>query len=163
LYVGFGLTDPYVLEQIAHVLELSRGNVAPSYALMKRGQGDRGDLWENYNIRLIEYEDHGPPLAALLQEIAARAFGAPVAPAPEPAVTAPLSRDLADLVPDGSAMGSPRLVAKPAPEPTAGPAPSAVALRTSRREDSAIAPGPARPIIQRAGLVEELGGELRRS
>lgn len=80
LYIGFGLTDPYVLEQIAHVLELTRGSVAPSYALMKQGQGNRGDLWENYNVRLIEYAEHDM-LAGLLGDIARQAFGAPAAPA----------------------------------------------------------------------------------
>jgi hypothetical protein len=87
LYVGFGLTDPYVLEQIAHVLELTRGSLAPSYALMKQGQGNRGDLWENYNVRLIEYAEHDM-LAGLLNDIAGQAFGAPVAsPAPVPAAS----------------------------------------------------------------------------
>ena len=84
LYVGFGLTDPYVLEQIAHVLELTRGSVAPSYALMKQGQGNRGDLWENYNVRLIEYAEHDM-LAGLLGDISRQAFGAPAAsPASSP-------------------------------------------------------------------------------
>lgn len=75
LYVGFSLNDPYVIQQIQHVLQLTKGQSAPSYALMKRGQGDRGVLWMNYNIQLIEYEDHGAPLAELLRSLARSAFG----------------------------------------------------------------------------------------
>jgi hypothetical protein len=126
LYIGFGLTDPYVLEQIAHVLDFSRGNVAPSYALMKAGEGNRGDLWENYNVRLIEYEDHGAPLAALLQKIATEAFGAPE-----------VDRSLA---PEGAGMGA-----------------------SQKIPQRSVAPEPVKPIIQRERLVEDLGGELRRS
>jgi hypothetical protein len=233
LYIGFGLTDPYVLEQIAHVLDLSRGNVAPSYALMKQGQGNRGDLWENYNVRLIEYEDHGAPLAALLQEIAGQAFDAPMAatpavaapmaagpgsgappgglksygpdfplqaqPDPTPVVAGPepeadtaVSRGGAippapaakpaavpattgdrNLGLDGASMGSqqasPRRASPPAPvqmRPDAKSAPArsgATSPPIPQRSVRAVAPDPVKPIIQRTRLVEDLGGELRRS
>jgi SIR2-like domain len=233
LYIGFGLTDPYVLEQIAHVLELSRGNVAPSYALMKQGQGNRGDLWENYNVRLIEYEDHGAPLAALLQQIAVQAFGVPPAappadapaflassgppmpagaalggppggldfavdagPAPDaettgfrgPAAGSPVTAPkpaakpapIGDrsLVPEGAGMGSAQNIARRASPPapaaldsrpvtrSAQPAQARSAITPtpipqSRTGD--VTPEPAKPIIERTRLVEELGRELRRS
>jgi hypothetical protein len=231
LYIGFGLTDPYVLEQIAHVLEFSRGNVAPSYALMKRGQGNRGDLWENYNVRLIEYEDHGAPLASLLQEIATQAFPAPDAAVQEATrevfSAAPTSAEpRLDRKPDGPMFpstadpreqpwpepeptvsrgpaGAPASAAKPAPKPAPADrnlglegvslgAQQKIAPRVSRSAPADsddmggsdeipstrsgappppipqgrardVAPEPAKPIIQRTRLVEELGGELRRS
>jgi hypothetical protein len=77
LYVGFSLSDPYVLQQIADVLRLSKGKGVPSYALMKKGQGNAAALWENYNIQLVEYEDHGEPLAQLMRDLARMAFEAP--------------------------------------------------------------------------------------
>lgn len=135
LYVGFGLTDPYVLEQIAHVLELTRGSVAPSYALMKQGQGNRGDLWENYNVRLIEYAEHDM-LAGVLDEIARQAFGAPAAspaavPAASPAteraaVSEAVSRSVDDDRPirraaQGEADESPVRHPVPAAKPAAPP------------------------------------------
>jgi hypothetical protein len=79
LYVGFSLSDPYVLQQIADVLKMSKGKGAPSFALMKKGQGDASALWFNYNIQLIEYEDHGAPLAEVLREITRLSFDAPAA------------------------------------------------------------------------------------
>jgi hypothetical protein len=77
LYVGFSLSDPYVLQQIKHVLDLTDRMGPPSYALMKAGEGDAAALWSNYNIRLVEYADHGRPLVELLGEIALRAFPPP--------------------------------------------------------------------------------------
>jgi hypothetical protein len=193
LYIGFGLTDPYVLEQIAHVLELTRGNVAPSYALMIRGQGNRGDLWENYNVRLIEYEDHGAPLVELLQKIATQAFGAPspagpesgesplisyhgaAPPAAEPAPATPPTTVFAkvaelgaELMPGGSAMGSqqsaPKPVSSPASQPVPAPASGGAAPPPLPQSRShERAPEPGKPIIQRTRLVQDLGNELRRS
>jgi hypothetical protein len=87
LYIGFSLSDPYVLQEIKYVLDLTDRKGPPSYALMKKGQGDAGALWSNYNIQLVEYADHGPPLAALLQEIALQAFPPPAPPAPPPDAT----------------------------------------------------------------------------
>lgn len=138
LYIGFGLTDPYVLEQIAHVLDLTRGSVAPSYALMKQGQGNKADLWENYNVRLIEYAEHDM-LPGLIGDIARQAFGAPAA---QVAIAAPVAvpRDLSfdvNVGPvGGTAMGSPA---------TGG-------------EDATRT-----PIIERSQLVDAFGRELVRS
>lgn len=75
LYVGFSLNDPYVLQQITDVLDMTKFKNAPSFALMKQGEADGAALWANYNIQLIEYPDHGPPLTRLLGDIAGRAFG----------------------------------------------------------------------------------------
>jgi SIR2-like protein len=87
LYVGFSFSDPYVLKQIEHVLGITKGRHVPSFALMKKGSIERGALWPRYNIQLIEYEDHGPPLAACLNALSRAAFGEPPAPRmPPPAV-----------------------------------------------------------------------------
>lgn len=75
LYMGFSFTDPYVLKQLEHVIGITKGRHVPSFALMKKGTLDRGVLWPRYNIQLVEYEDHGPPLAAFLRGLAQAAFG----------------------------------------------------------------------------------------
>lgn len=75
LYMGFSFTDPYVLKQLEHVIGITKGRGVPSFALMKKGQIDRGALWPKYNIQLVEYEDHGPPLAEFLRGLAQAAFG----------------------------------------------------------------------------------------
>jgi hypothetical protein len=75
LYMGFSFSDPYVLKQLEHVIGITKGRGVPSFALMKKGQLDRGALWPKYNIQLVEYEDHGPPLAAFLRGLAQAAFG----------------------------------------------------------------------------------------
>jgi hypothetical protein len=75
LYMGFSFSDPYVLKQLEHVIGITKGRHVPSFALMKKGQLDRGALWPKYNIQLVEYEDHGPPLAAFLRGLAQAAFG----------------------------------------------------------------------------------------
>jgi hypothetical protein len=86
LYMGFSFSDPYVLKQLEHVIGITKGRHVPSFALMKKGQIDRGALWPKYNIQLVEYEDHGAPLAEFLRGLAQAAFGpkGPVAPPPPP-------------------------------------------------------------------------------
>lgn len=114
LYVGFSFNDTYVLKQIEHVLGITKGRHVPSFALMKKGSIDRGALWPRYNIQLIEYEDHGPPLAACLNALARAAFGQ--APVPRPA-----SFDLESF----SSPASPPRVPQAAPVPQAAqPTPS---------------------------------------
>jgi len=75
LYLGFSFSDPYVLKQLEHVIGITKGRHVPSFALMKKGQIDRGALWPKYNIQLVEYEDHGAPLAEFLRGLAKAAFG----------------------------------------------------------------------------------------
>lgn len=75
LYMGFSFSDPYVLKQLEHVIGITKGRQIPSFALMKKGQIDRGALWPKYNIQLVEYEDHGAPLAEFLRGLAQAAFG----------------------------------------------------------------------------------------
>jgi hypothetical protein len=75
LYMGFSFSDPYVLKQLEHVIGITKGRHVPSFALMKKGEIDRGALWPRYNIQLVEYEDFGPPLAKFLRELAQAAFG----------------------------------------------------------------------------------------
>jgi hypothetical protein len=95
LYMGFSFSDPYVLKQLEHVIGITKGRHVPSFALMKKGQIDRGALWPRYNIQLVEYEDHGPPLAAFLRGLAQAAFGsrAPeVTTSAAPSVQQPVAR-----------------------------------------------------------------------
>ena len=94
LYMGFSFSDPYVLKQLEHVIGITKGRHVPSFALMKKGQLDRGALWPKYNIQLVEYEDHGAPLAEFLKGLAQAAFGRspPVAPPPLPAPPPPVAR-----------------------------------------------------------------------
>ncbi|HEX8703887.1 MAG TPA: hypothetical protein VF815_33960, partial [Myxococcaceae bacterium] len=90
-------SDPYVLKQLEHVIGITKGRHVPSFALMKKGQIDRGALWPKYNIQLVEYEDHGAPLAEFLKGLAQAAFGpqsrapatAPALPAAPPPVLRP--------------------------------------------------------------------------
>jgi hypothetical protein len=94
LYMGFSFSDPYVLKQLEHVIGITKGRQIPSFALMKKGQIDRGALWPKYNIQLVEYEDHGPPLAAFLRGLAQAAFGKstpamPPMPKEPPAIARP--------------------------------------------------------------------------
>ncbi len=93
LYMGFSFSDPYVLKQLEHVIGITKGRHVPSFALMKKGQIDRGALWPRYNIQLVEYEDHGPPLAAFLRGLAQAAFGdRPVELRPTPGDAPPVPR-----------------------------------------------------------------------
>lgn len=146
LYVGFGLTDPYVLEQIAHVLELTRGSVAPSYALMKQGQGNRGDLWENYNVRLIEYPEHDM-LAGVLDEIARQAFGAPAASpvtapaAPPAAASEAVTRSIDDAAPVIDAVP-----AAGAAAPAPGVAPAEQVFTRNLSYDANVGPTGGKPM-----------------
>jgi len=102
------------------VLDLTSGKGPPSYALMKKGEGDAGGLWSNFNIQLVEYADHGGPLAELLQQIARQAFPPPAGPAaldaePESLAEPPVS-STRGAVPE--APGAPAPVRpKPVPRP----------------------------------------------
>ncbi len=138
LYVGFSFSDPYVLKQIEHVLGITKGRHVPSFALMKKGSIERGALWPRYNIQLIEYEDHGPPLAACLNALSRAAFGQQVpapasidpfamlsaGPAPQSAYRSPPPR-----APDSFALESfsspagPAPVAPPQAKPAVAPEP----------------------------------------
>src|SRR6516162_394731 len=91
----------------------------PSYALMKRGTADAGALWSNYNIQLVEYADHGRPLADLLYEIARRAFGP--APGTTRAVSAGEAFSFLESMPvfeaASSSIGPPSVPSRPSPLP----------------------------------------------
>jgi hypothetical protein len=147
LYIGFSLSDPYVLQQIADVLRITKGKSAPSYALMKRGAGDAAALWSNYNIQLVEYEDHGRPLADLLQTLARQALGPPPA--------ARFSFEMLPPPPDAGAGPDDDVMAPAARAPAAplfrGAAPAAAAP---------AAPPPAAPLRPTAVPRPALEGEL---
>jgi hypothetical protein len=150
LYIGFGLTDPYVLEQLDHVLELTRGNAAPSYALMKQGQGNRADLRQNSNVHLVEYEDHGAPLAALLQDIARAAFGQTVQGA--------ASGGPAAAMPPPGMMPAP--APAPAPMPRSRPMPDAWAAIP--RDEATRGRGEPEPALPAQDDEPDTGTEVTR-
>ena len=131
LYLGFSFSDPYVLKQLEHVIGITRGRQVPSFALMKKGQLDRGALWPKYNIQLVEYEDHGAPLAEALRELARAAFGPP----PGQASPGPVPDPVSGPAPRSGTQGPPTMrgpgltsflgLPAPAPIPTRAPAPPA--------------------------------------
>lgn len=141
LYVGFSFNDSYVLRQVKHVLQAMKGKNAPSYALMKKGEGNKAHLWSNYNIQLIEYEEHGPPLVALLDEMRRAAFGED-----SPKISGPLSFSM--------------------PAPLAAPAASVAGIARAAEIESAPAREAATlrelPHVPRPKLVEEYARILER-
>ncbi|AKJ03190.1 SIR2-like protein [Archangium gephyra] len=151
LYVGFSFSDPYVLKQIEHVLGITKGRHVPSFALMKKGSIERGALWPRYNIQLIEYEDHGPPLADCLNALSRAAFGeSPARPAmgiPGPASIP--ARPGSSPAPDSflleSFLSGPPQAPPPRAAPPASPQPRPVPL------ESALVP-PAPPHVPREAL-----------
>ncbi|MCY1078931.1 SIR2 family NAD-dependent protein deacylase [Archangium lansingense] len=131
LYVGFSFSDAYVLKQIEHVLGITKGRQVPSFALMKKGSIERGVLWPRYNIQLIEYEDHGPPLAACLNALSRAAFGAPPVPDAH-RVPMPASAGAASTNSFRSSM----------------PIPGASVLESFSAEDASTAPAAPTPVPQ---------------
>ena len=76
LFVGFGFQDKYVLEMLRSVLDVFEGNLPPSFALMK-SNSTGCDLWRDYNIETVEYDDHGAPLNHLLTQLSNLAVTTP--------------------------------------------------------------------------------------
>jgi len=73
LFVGFGLQDEYVMQLVSQVLQAFGGATRNHFALMKKGEADIQGLWKQHHVQVIEYDDHGPPLVTLLDELAAAA------------------------------------------------------------------------------------------
>lgn len=71
LFIGFSMTDEYVLDAIEQGLQAFKGYAPSRWALLKQGDQRVKELWEKYQVRVIEYEDHGQPLIDLLQKLAA--------------------------------------------------------------------------------------------
>lgn len=84
LFVGFGMQDEFVMELIGDVLKAFGSATRPHFALMKKGEADTERLWKEHNVKVIEYDQHGPPLVAKLDEMmaAAKDFAAVQPPAP---------------------------------------------------------------------------------
>ncbi|MDA1051677.1 MAG: SUMF1/EgtB/PvdO family nonheme iron enzyme [Planctomycetota bacterium] len=83
LFIGFSLEDKYVMNMLGQVLTTFAGNLRPSYALLRAGEGEAAELWRKHRIRTIEFEDFGDPQLAVLREMAGRmqtAKSAPTAP-----------------------------------------------------------------------------------
>ncbi len=70
LFIGFSMSDAYVLDAIKRGLRTFKGFAYPRWALLKRGDSRTRELWENYEVRTIEFEDYGQPLIEILQQIA---------------------------------------------------------------------------------------------
>jgi hypothetical protein len=72
LFIGFGLEDQYVMEQFENVLKTFNRATRPHFALMTQAEADQKaeHLWDQYNIQVLPYEDHGPPLVEKLNELA---------------------------------------------------------------------------------------------
>ena len=72
LFVGFSLDDTYFLDQLAWVRDTFGGFIGPHYALTRRREAPsvrsrvRG---HNLPIRVVEFEDFGPPLLDVLRQI----------------------------------------------------------------------------------------------
>jgi|GEM_PF-2378512 len=75
LFIGFSMSDDYVLDAISQGLQAFRGYAPPRWALLKRGDDRSRQLWEQFQVRVLEYDDHGQPLIDLLQSLAAAAGG----------------------------------------------------------------------------------------
>ncbi len=77
LFIGFGMQDEYVMQLIGDVLDAFGGATNNHFALMQAGEADERQLWKRHNVRVIEYADHGPPLVAKRDELAAAAQSEP--------------------------------------------------------------------------------------
>ncbi|MFO0134313.1 MAG: SUMF1/EgtB/PvdO family nonheme iron enzyme [Planctomyces sp.] len=75
LVIGFSMSDDYVLDAISQGLQAFRGYAPHRWALLKRGDDRSRQLWEQFQVRVLEYEDHGQPLIDLLERLAAAAGG----------------------------------------------------------------------------------------
>ncbi|HYO66564.1 MAG TPA: SIR2 family protein [Archangium sp.] len=151
LYVGFSFSDPYVLKQIEHVLGITKGRHVPSFALMKKGSIERGALWPRYNIQLIEYEDHGPPLAACLNALSRAAFGEPPAlrmPLPSGPGLPGMVSPAPSVQPTTGVPGSASVTIKVGPSPS----PESFLLDSFLSGPSSVHPPQAAPTVP--GLLE---------
>jgi hypothetical protein len=71
LFIGFGLRDLAILNQLESTMVLFDGLGCTHYALLPYGEKETEPLWEKYHVHLIEYEDTqeiGSIIAALLRE-----------------------------------------------------------------------------------------------
>lgn len=91
LLVGFSLADPLLKRQIQSVLEITAGCNPVSFMLARKGEvPDPGRFLADYHVQVLEFEDFGPPLVALLDRLGREAFGEPGLPGdlPEEAAAA---------------------------------------------------------------------------
>lgn len=70
LFIGFGFKDSYVLDMLECVLAEFDGAAMKSYALLQSDASQAINLWNKYNIQVVEYEAHGQPLLSILDSIA---------------------------------------------------------------------------------------------
>ena len=72
LFVGFGLSDKYVMDLLDEVLATFDGSLRPGYALLKAGETDVRQIWEKHNMQVIEFSDYGQPQLDLFDEMIQR-------------------------------------------------------------------------------------------
>ena len=77
LFVGFGLQDEYVMGVLGEVFKAFGGATRKHFALLKQGEADVARLWEEHNVQVIEYPEHGAPLVGLLDALAEGAKSGP--------------------------------------------------------------------------------------
>ena len=58
LFIGFGLKDEGVAGVLKAVNRLFQGWPGPHYALVKYGENKEQELWDEYNIQQIPYDEH---------------------------------------------------------------------------------------------------------
>jgi len=58
LFMGFGMTDPGVLGILKRITDLFNSFSGSHYALVKRGEVEVSSFWRDYNVNIIEYDDH---------------------------------------------------------------------------------------------------------
>ncbi|MFN9823337.1 MAG: SIR2 family NAD-dependent protein deacylase, partial [Planctomyces sp.] len=54
LFIGFSMSDDYVLDAISQGLQAFRGYAPPRWALLKRGDNRSRQLWEQFQVRVLE-------------------------------------------------------------------------------------------------------------
>jgi hypothetical protein len=69
LFIGFSLDDAFLGMQISGVFELFRGYTSSAYALVHRSEIERVRA-KNLPVELVPFDEFGPPLVALVHELA---------------------------------------------------------------------------------------------
>ncbi len=58
LFIGFGMSDKGVLAMLSSSADLFDGFTGNHYAFMKRGDAEVRELWNEYGVNVVEYDDH---------------------------------------------------------------------------------------------------------
>ncbi len=69
LFLGFGLSDRYVMNLVSGILSELDFAAHPHFAVVKAGEADARKLWDHFNIQCIEISDWGRPMRDLLDSL----------------------------------------------------------------------------------------------